>query len=651
MNNIHICEELNSNETVLFAADELNKYMTLMMDKTEAAPGIQWRLGSLNAFHIPSLTQRATMAEEEVYAKAEKEVYAKMEDEVYAKVEDGQGVIAGLNPRSILLAVYRVLTAAGCRWIRPGVEGEIIPKVEVSQLCIQFHEKPSYRHRGICIEGAVSLENVLEMIDWLPKLGLNSYFIQFREGYTFFERWYHHTDNDKLPKTEFSVEKAREFTRIAEREIKKRGLIYHGVGHGWTCEAFGIPGISWEAVDANYPPETEKYFAMQDGKRRMSDHIPLNLNLCYSNPEVHRKMIQSVIDYLEVHQNVEVLHFWIGDGRNNQCECEECRKQIPTDYYVQILNELDRSLTEHGIETKIVFLLYYDLLWAPLQNRILNPDRFILMFAPISRTYSASFGQTKVTDPCLPYVRNSLNMPETIPENLSLLRAWQRQFQGDSFDFDYYLMWDHFYDPGNISTAKTIYQDVQNLKTIGLQGLISCQCQRAFYPTGLAVTVMAKTLWNAGADFEQMTLEYFMDAFGADGNLCRSFMSSFSELFTPQYLRGEIMQPTEEIRKGYRELEGVCEAYEELLQGHRPPMYESQKKSWDYLRYHKTITLMMARMMAYRCSRDMEGVHNVWENLKEYIRVHEAQLQPIFDLYEFIQTFEVMNGYTLKGAV
>ncbi len=635
MINIHICEKLKKNETVLFAAEELNKYMTLMMDKAEVSPFVQWRIGSLDDFRIPPLVQRLDLAD----------------DEVYAKLEDGQGVIAGLNPRSILLAAYRVLSAAGCRWIRPGTEGEIIPEVDISKLCIQIHEKPSYRHRGICIEGAVSLENVLEMIDWLPKLGLNSYFIQFREGYTFFERWYHHTDNDKLEKTDFSVEKAREFTRIAEREIKKRSLIYHGVGHGWTCEAFGIPGISWEAVDTKYPPETVKYFAELDGKRTMSDNIPLNLNLCYSNPEVHHKMIHSVLDYLSVHQNVEVLHFWIGDGRNNQCECEKCKKLIPTDYYVQILNELDQSLTEHGIETKIVFLLYYDLLWAPQQYRILNPDRFIMMFAPISRTYSASFEQTDISNTSLPYVRNSLNMPETIAENLSLLQAWQRQFQGDSFDFDYYLMWDHFYDPGNISTARTIYQDVQNLSKIGLQGLISCQCQRAFYPTGLAVTVMAKTLWNAGADFEQMTLEYFMDAFGAEGDMCRSFMSRLSELFNPHYLRGEITEPTEEIREGYRELEGFCKVYEEFLQRHKLPVYESQKKSWEYLHYHKEITLIMSKMMVCRISRDMEGVHKMWEKLKEYIQIHEAQLQPIFDLYEFIQTFEVMNGYMLKGSL
>jgi hypothetical protein len=36
-------------------------------------------------------------------------------------------------------------------------------------------------------------------------------------------------------------------------------------------------------------------------------------------------------------------------------------------------------------------LVYVDLLWEPLQENIRNPERFILMFAPITRTYSQAF--------------------------------------------------------------------------------------------------------------------------------------------------------------------------------------------------------------------------------------------------------------------
>ncbi|MCX7597321.1 MAG: DUF4838 domain-containing protein, partial [Armatimonadetes bacterium] len=108
------------------------------------------------------------------------------DDEVLIDVGSDGGVVAGSNPRSILLGVYRYLTELGCRWLWPGKRGEIVPHISGPLPPVRLQETPSYRYRGVCIEGAVSFEHVRDMIDWLPKLGFNTYFIQFREAYNFF---------------------------------------------------------------------------------------------------------------------------------------------------------------------------------------------------------------------------------------------------------------------------------------------------------------------------------------------------------------------------------------------------------------------------------------------------------------------------------
>src|SRR5438477_193048 len=81
----------------------------------------------------------------------------------------------------------------------PGPDGESLPRVDLAASAVRVAEAASYRHRGICIEGAVSYEHVRDVVDWMPKVGLNAYFVQFREGYTFFERWYAHRGNPLLP--------------------------------------------------------------------------------------------------------------------------------------------------------------------------------------------------------------------------------------------------------------------------------------------------------------------------------------------------------------------------------------------------------------------------------------------------------------------
>lgn len=123
---------------------------------------------------------------------------------------------------STLLAVYRYLHELGCRWVWPGADGEFIPHVDLAQTRVEVSEAASYRHRGICIEGAVSYEHVRDVIEWLPKVGFNAYFIQFREGFTFFDRWYSRKNNPLKGPEPFSVEQARSYVSQLADEIKKR---------------------------------------------------------------------------------------------------------------------------------------------------------------------------------------------------------------------------------------------------------------------------------------------------------------------------------------------------------------------------------------------------------------------------------------------
>jgi hypothetical protein len=111
-----------------------------------------------------------------------------LNDEIIIDVKENIGIISGSNPRSVLIAAYRFLEEAGCRWVSPGEKGEILPFKDICDITVNVSEKASYRHRGICIEGTVSYENIRDMLDWMPKVGFNSYFIQFRGAYVFLKK-------------------------------------------------------------------------------------------------------------------------------------------------------------------------------------------------------------------------------------------------------------------------------------------------------------------------------------------------------------------------------------------------------------------------------------------------------------------------------
>lgn len=86
------------------------------------------------------------------------------DDAIEISIKNGKGHIFGSNGRSVLIGVYRLLEKWGIRWVRPGKNGTYYP--QSCEICdVEIREAASKRHRTMCIEGAVSLENVLDMIE------------------------------------------------------------------------------------------------------------------------------------------------------------------------------------------------------------------------------------------------------------------------------------------------------------------------------------------------------------------------------------------------------------------------------------------------------------------------------------------------------
>lgn len=566
-------------------------------------------------------------------------------DEIRIEVREGTGIITGSGERAVLIAVYRFLYELGCRFLRPGPGGEVIPSrsLECQALNVSVREQASYRHRSVCIEGSVGYEHVYNVIEWMPKVGMNGYFMQFHNPHLFFQRFY----NDEEKKVIYSPVSQEDVEHIWERveeEIALRGLDYHATGHGWTCEPFISKNAEdWEHYEGPLSDETVSCLAQIDGERKLWKNSPILTNLCYSNPVVRNKINDSIVKYCKEHPQVDFLHFWLADGRNNFCECEECSKMRPSDYYVRMLNELDAKLTAEGIDTKIVYLVYVDLFWEPEFEKIKNPDRFVLMFAPISRTYSYAYvDKMGGKEPELaPYVRNKLTIPRTVEENVARLSRWMKsQGCSDSFDYDYHLICDYLLDPGFYECARILHKDMANLDKLGLNGMVSCQHQRTAFPTGLPLYGMAKALWDKASAFEEVTEEYFSAAFGDKGRQVEKYMAELSRLFDPMYLRHEKPLDPEKVERNCTEVKKlVADFKRKILAGE-----EERNDSWRYLVYHAEYTLKFADVcIAYLGKDSSPGKREEAKKaITAYVKEMEKHMHVVFDSFRFHVLF---SGY------
>jgi hypothetical protein len=107
------------------------------------------------------------------------------------------------------------------------------------------------------------------------------------------DRWYNETNHENVTRADVT----QMFQALVE-ELKKRDLVFHHVGHGWTSTPFGFEGNGGYPVEPNSVPEERKWhLAMINGKREFRGNVPHWTNLCYSNPRVREIVVSSIVDY------------------------------------------------------------------------------------------------------------------------------------------------------------------------------------------------------------------------------------------------------------------------------------------------------------------------------------------------------------------
>lgn len=551
----------------------------------------------------------------------------KEKDSYSIDISENGGKIIASNERSVLFGVYAYLEKLGVRFIRPGKDGEYLPSgINVKNMPVKLSKTAANRYRTMCIEGAVSIENMLENIDWCAKIGMNGYYLQFMIPTTFFDRWYSHIRNPLLEGRSISEEEAKDFKKQMVDAIKKRGLEFHSCGHGWTSAPYNLPANGWDKYKGEVDEEIKKDFALVNGKRELWTGIPLNTELCYSKASVRKRIADFCVSYIKKNPEIDVVHFTFSDGLGNQCECDDCSKYRPSEYMVMILNEVDERLTKDGIDTKITVTLYHELLWPPQQVKLNDSARFLLLFCPITRTYGKSYSEMGEAPAIRPYERNKGDYPKSVEENYTFLDAWQKVTTAKGFTFEYYY-WtrEHYSDFGSINLANVVYEDIKMLDKMSLAGMVSCQSQRSLMPTGLGSYVMAKALFDDEPSFEEIMNEYFDATYGEYSSIFFNHFSNLSKL-------AEIENVAEKFTKVKEQAEKMQVKLTELAKQSNG----CHKLSLDYVSFHCKLLIKTAEAELATIEKGYDDAIDYWRELVDFIRRTELEVQPVFDVYQYL---------------
>lgn len=81
--------------------------------------------------------------------------------------------------------------------------------------------------------------------------------------------------------------------------------------------------------------------------------------------------------------------------------------------------------------------------------------------------------------------------------------------------------------------------------------MVSCQVQRAAFPTALGMSAMAAALWKREQSFDQVSDRYLKDVFDSDWEVMKEYFKNLSEWFHPPYLRLEEEQVSSKQAKDF----------------------------------------------------------------------------------------------------
>ncbi len=524
---------------------------------------------------------------------------AALDDAFSVNVRNGCGRIYGTNERSVLFGVYHFLKEQGCRFFRPGADGEYIPQITSAVDCCQTVYAHN-RHRGVTDGGCNGgSEAMVELIRWLPKVMMNTYFIEMTDSFwpmTFAYRAGKNPYKETKPLTrdEYNCK----MNEVIEA-LRLRGIRRHGGGHGWTIMLMeGVGELKnkpqLEALGEHPVCTNPEVLPMIGGKRTIWDNTPLNTHVCLSNEAVRAAFVQNVCNYADEHPEIDYLHVWLGDSFANFCECDGCAAMTPTDWYVLLLNEIDAELTRRGSQQKLVFLAYFELLYPPRIQRIQNEKRFTLLFCPFARDYTVPCRDVKPAA-YVPALNNTFSWDDMRADYyLQQLKDWQKLFHGDSIVFDY-AMFERtcFLDMTNLNNAPLMGDDAIFIKEWGLGGRIECGNPRAMAPTPYNFLSLAHGLFY-GELLDEKKL--FCELFG-DGEPFSEFLPRIKAAIPAEIPLRKRTFITKAEAETLKKAADETAAFLKTLSAHTPQT-AVQEKQWylmtEWLKIAETVFSAMA---------------------------------------------------------
>lgn len=299
---------------------------------------------------------------------------SKKQPEDYRISVQGKSIILSAgSDRAILYAVYDLLSRLGCRWIAPGFAfyngtAEYIPH----RLVLSYNNlnpvnrHPAFAYRKLDVEEGRThtIENLKQMIGWMPKLRFNTLMVPLDyqgSGRVQWDKW------------------RKELTP----ELKKRGLLIEVGGHGY--QNYMNAGMENGSLFKQHP---DWFGKDKDCKPSPAEYLVFNT----SNRDAMQYFVNGILSYLKQHPEIDIFDFWPPDGAH-WADCPEWQSWgSPEDRQARLINLVDSAVKAYRPDLRLEIIAYDKTIFPP-RNVTIN-KRLMVDICPIDQNFETQIYDT-----------------------------------------------------------------------------------------------------------------------------------------------------------------------------------------------------------------------------------------------------------------
>ena len=186
-----------------------------------------------------------------------------------------------------------------------------------------------------------------------------------------------------------------------------------------------------------------------------------------------------------------------------------------------------------------------------------------------------------------------------------------------------------------LGSLRILSKDVEDFRTLGLNGFMSCQNLRVFLPSGLGMYLMAQALWTGRDEFDSESERYLRAAYGSQWQLCRDYLAEISALFDPRVLRGEMPVTAEGSALRYARIPGRIDGFLAGLEDD-----PACRNMLECIRHHARLCRHLAAVLICAAEGDLTEMDRRWQQARDFACQNEEKFQRELDVFELLLVWE-----------